>query len=310
MSGKDGRALRKQLLLQATQARKSLLALQSDPTPVKLEVPKDASPLSPNLSAHHISRCSPDPVPSPTRKTPPNARPPSKPNTVHLRIKPSNASMAVPLPHANAASLENPVDGTALNGTALNGTAPNGTAAGPRPHVMRAQLKEECAPTQCVAENGGSMRPPGNRTDALSRGAGKPSAVVQLHVKREPKLEGKCGGPDTSPKRKATHVKASHMAEPSHSPPENWTPACVRVMNELMAVREAVPFNTPVDVQRYPTYPDIVDMPIDFGTIRHKLCDKSYEDIEQWVRDVDQVVVSCPPTPVLWSPPTPPYTPL
>eukprot|EP00667_Euglena_gracilis_P015670 EG_transcript_16330 len=60
-----------------------------------------------------------------------------------------------------------------------------------------------------------------------------------------------------------------------------------------MALREAIPFNAPVDVSLYPAYPVVVARPMDFGTILQRLEAGHYHRMSQWVTDMELVFQNC-----------------
>lgn len=63
---------------------------------------------------------------------------------------------------------------------------------------------------------------------------------------------------------------------------------CLGVLDDLTAHRFAFPFNEPVDyiALGIPDYPMVIAKPMDLGTIRKKLANNDYENIEDFSADV------------------------
>lgn len=67
------------------------------------------------------------------------------------------------------------------------------------------------------------------------------------------------------------------------------TRKCLRVMRQLLSYRVASMFAQPVDPERdeCPTYRQVVQTPMDLGTIVQKLNDDAYESVTSWRADVE-----------------------
>lgn len=75
----------------------------------------------------------------------------------------------------------------------------------------------------------------------------------------------------------------------------NWKKNAMKIINNLWKIKSSSIFHQPVDVEQFdiPDYYEIVKHPIDFGTIKRKLCVNLYESPDQFVNDMEQVFSNC-----------------
>ena len=91
------------------------------------------------------------------------------------------------------------------------------------------------------------------------------------------------------------------LLEKAQKPNEVWQPIrrCLMVLDRVSNDSFANIFLEPVDLKDFPDYLDVVDQPMDLGTVRTKLKNKKYQSPEQFARDVRKVgkilsAESCP----------------
>jgi hypothetical protein len=65
---------------------------------------------------------------------------------------------------------------------------------------------------------------------------------------------------------------------------------CNRLLQDCLTARYHQVFGSPVDVTRFPTYPNIVKEPMDFGTMRKKLAEDQYTDLQDFLTDAQLVL--------------------
>ena len=75
-----------------------------------------------------------------------------------------------------------------------------------------------------------------------------------------------------------------------------------RTKNDLLGIIRALsllpcarPFLKPVDTEllNIPDYLEIIQKPMDFGTIKKKLMNKSYNTIDEYIEDIYQIFENC-----------------
>lgn len=71
----------------------------------------------------------------------------------------------------------------------------------------------------------------------------------------------------------------------SHDP-EAWKSRCRELLDLIFQCEDSEPFREPVDLQDYPDYLDIVDTPMDFGTVLNSLLADEYESPIELCKDV------------------------
>ncbi|XP_077421663.1 bromodomain and WD repeat-containing protein 3 isoform X2 [Vanacampus margaritifer] len=64
-----------------------------------------------------------------------------------------------------------------------------------------------------------------------------------------------------------------------------WKEQCKNLLNYILECEDSEPFRQPVDPQNYPDYHDIIDTPMDFGTVRRTLEEERYENPIELCKD-------------------------
>jgi chromodomain-helicase-DNA-binding protein 7 len=91
------------------------------------------------------------------------------------------------------------------------------------------------------------------------------------------------------------YEKERLLLEKAQRPNEMWQPLrrCLMVLDRLSKDSFAEIFLEPVDMEEFPDYEEMIDSPMDLGTIRQKLADKKYMAPENFARDVRKVWNNC-----------------
>ncbi|XP_023136830.2 bromodomain adjacent to zinc finger domain protein 2B isoform X2 [Amphiprion ocellaris] len=74
---------------------------------------------------------------------------------------------------------------------------------------------------------------------------------------------------------------------------KNGLPLCRMLLAELEAHRDAWPFLTPVNHKAVPGYRKVIKKPMDFSTIKEKLANNQYLNLETFIIDVNLVFDNC-----------------
>ncbi|XP_028653552.2 PH-interacting protein [Erpetoichthys calabaricus] len=93
--------------------------------------------------------------------------------------------------------------------------------------------------------------------------------------------------PGTSAKKKKEHKpirKLRNKAQPYDI--NAWKTQCKELLDLIFQCEDSEPFRQPVDLEEYPDYRDIIDTPMDFGTVRNKLNCGNYESPTDLCKDV------------------------
>jgi hypothetical protein len=87
------------------------------------------------------------------------------------------------------------------------------------------------------------------------------------------------------------YEKEKLLLEKAQKPNEVWQPMrrCLQVLDAMVSDGFSNIFLEPVDLKDFPDYEDIVDTPMDLGTVRKKLAGKKYAAPENFARDVRKV---------------------
>ncbi|KAM8856300.1 bromodomain adjacent to zinc finger domain protein 2B-like isoform 2-T4 [Spinachia spinachia] len=131
----------------------------------------------------------------------------------------------------------------------------------------------------------------------------KPSAVGEL-INEEADCVPKKGtkdlkkrkGDDSPPCSQARHggplscVKKAKMTKDGNT---DGLMMCRVLLDELEGQREAWPFLTPVNLKAVPGYRKVIKKPMDFSTIREKLTNNQYVNLETFIVDVNLVFDNC-----------------
>lgn len=85
--------------------------------------------------------------------------------------------------------------------------------------------------------------------------------------------------------------KERALMEKAQKPNEMWQPLrrCLMVLDRISSDSFAEIFLEPVDFDEFPDYEEMIDNPMDLGTIRQKLAAKKYQAPENFARDVRKV---------------------
>ncbi|CAF88620.1 unnamed protein product, partial [Tetraodon nigroviridis] len=67
---------------------------------------------------------------------------------------------------------------------------------------------------------------------------------------------------------------------------EAWKNQCKNLINYIFECEDSQPFREPVDLQNNPDYHDIIDTPMDFGSVKRTLWDDRYENPLELCKDV------------------------
>ncbi|KAK5861207.1 hypothetical protein PBY51_022621 [Eleginops maclovinus] len=167
----------------------------------------------------------------------------------------------------------------------------------------------------CVAKESG-LSPRGRRQQSRTAGGGKkgsevkrnskPSVVGEL-IKEEAASSNsvpkkgtkefkKRRGDDSPPGSQARHdspvpcVKKAKTAKDSNT---NGLTTCRVLLTELEAHQDAWPFLTPVNQKAVPGYRKVIKKPMDLSTIREKLTNNQYLNLEPFIADVNLVFDNC-----------------
>eukprot|EP00980_Cylindrotheca_fusiformis_P031725 scaffold26870_cov176-Cylindrotheca_fusiformis.AAC.4 len=91
------------------------------------------------------------------------------------------------------------------------------------------------------------------------------------------------------------YEKERALMEKAQRPNEMWQPTrrCLMVLERLAKDGFANIFLEPVDLEEFPDYEELIDQPMDLGTIRTKLKNKKYQAPEQFARDMRKVWNNC-----------------
>uniref|UniRef100_A0A9J7WY08 Bromodomain and WD repeat domain containing 3 n=1 Tax=Cyprinus carpio carpio TaxID=630221 RepID=A0A9J7WY08_CYPCA len=65
-----------------------------------------------------------------------------------------------------------------------------------------------------------------------------------------------------------------------------WHGQCKELLRRMMASSDSEPFRQPVDLFTYPDYRDIIDTPMDLGTVSETLMGENYENPMEFAKDV------------------------
>ncbi|XP_044073969.1 bromodomain adjacent to zinc finger domain protein 2B-like isoform X3 [Siniperca chuatsi] len=135
---------------------------------------------------------------------------------------------------------------------------------------------------------------------------GKPSAVGELikeeaassnsMPKKGTKEFKKRKGDDSPPSSQARHdgpVSCAKKAKTAKDNNTNGLAMCRVLLAELEAHQDAWPFLTPVNHKAVPGYRKVIKKPMDFSTIREKLTNNLYFNLETFIIDVNLVFENC-----------------
>ncbi|XP_061602982.1 LOW QUALITY PROTEIN: PH-interacting protein-like [Cololabis saira] len=81
-------------------------------------------------------------------------------------------------------------------------------------------------------------------------------------------------------------MKRQVRTRPPSYDPQAWKGRCKELLDLVFQCEDSEPFREPVDLQEYPDYLQIVDSPMDFGTVRNILTEGKYKSPIELCKDV------------------------
>ncbi|XP_054829119.1 bromodomain and WD repeat-containing protein 1 isoform X2 [Eublepharis macularius] len=85
--------------------------------------------------------------------------------------------------------------------------------------------------------------------------------------------------------RKRWSLKKTTMVKPSYD--ENgWKKQCRELINLIFQCEDSEPFRQPVDLDQYPDYREIIDTPMDLGTVKETLEAENYDTPMELCKDI------------------------
>ncbi|XP_033846640.1 PH-interacting protein isoform X2 [Periophthalmus magnuspinnatus] len=96
--------------------------------------------------------------------------------------------------------------------------------------------------------------------------------------------------PGTSTRNKGRRATQRQLRNrnPSYDP-HSWKSRCKELLDLIFQCEDSEPFREPVDLQEYPDYLEIVDSPMDFGTVLNTLTEGKYQSPIELCKDVRQI---------------------
>ncbi|XP_015744769.1 bromodomain and WD repeat-containing protein 1 isoform X2 [Python bivittatus] len=85
--------------------------------------------------------------------------------------------------------------------------------------------------------------------------------------------------------RKRQSLKGKNVAKPSYDG-NGWKKQCMELVNLIFQCEDSEPFRQPVDLEQYPDYREIIDTPMDLGTIKETLEAGNYDTPMELCKDV------------------------
>lgn len=93
--------------------------------------------------------------------------------------------------------------------------------------------------------------------------------------------------PGTSTRNKGRRpMKRQLRSRPPSYDPHSWKGRCKELLDLIFQCEDSEPFREPVDLQEYPDYLEIVDSPMDFGTVLSTLTEGKYQSPIELCKDV------------------------
>uniref|UniRef100_A0A674DL30 Bromodomain and WD repeat domain containing 1 n=1 Tax=Salmo trutta TaxID=8032 RepID=A0A674DL30_SALTR len=88
-----------------------------------------------------------------------------------------------------------------------------------------------------------------------------------------------------------SYILCMSLPSPQHSvetvpDQDSWKGQCKRLMNYVFECEDSEPFRKPVDPTSYPDYLNIIDTPMDFGTVKGTLEEDRYENPMELCKDI------------------------
>ncbi|XP_068930949.1 bromodomain and WD repeat-containing protein 1 isoform X2 [Petaurus breviceps papuanus] len=92
--------------------------------------------------------------------------------------------------------------------------------------------------------------------------------------------------PKTSSGRIRGHHWKKRNSNKTKYDKNNWQRQCKELVNLIFQCEDSEPFRHPVDLVEYPDYRDIIDTPMDFGTVRETLEAGNYDNPLEFCKDI------------------------
>ncbi|XP_056421900.1 PH-interacting protein isoform X1 [Hyla sarda] len=93
--------------------------------------------------------------------------------------------------------------------------------------------------------------------------------------------------PGTSTRKRKEYQPRRKLRSRAHSYDlQSWKKQCQELLNLIFQCEDSEPFRQPVDIIEYSDYRDIIDTPMDFGTVREKLEAGGYDTPTDLCKDV------------------------
>ncbi|XP_062060910.1 bromodomain and WD repeat-containing protein 1 isoform X1 [Lepus europaeus] len=92
--------------------------------------------------------------------------------------------------------------------------------------------------------------------------------------------------PKTSSGRRRVHDWKKRSSKATNCVESNWKRQCKELVNLIFQCEDSEPFRQPVDLVEYPDYRDIIDTPMDFGTVRETLEAGNYDSPLEFCKDI------------------------
>ncbi|XP_031429776.1 bromodomain and WD repeat-containing protein 1 [Clupea harengus] len=130
-------------------------------------------------------------------------------------------------------------------------------------------------------------------TDSLLKFISKPEStdIMEIYNALE-NMEYSDEDLDTEvPGTSSGHGLRQPTAKPAPDP-EAWKEKCQRLVNYIFECEDSEPFRRPVDQHEYHDYLDIIDLPMDFGTVRNLLLQDRYENPVELCKDIRLIFVN------------------
>ncbi|KAJ8352241.1 hypothetical protein SKAU_G00237170 [Synaphobranchus kaupii] len=140
--------------------------------------------------------------------------------------------------------------------------------------------KKSCEPKRC--------RKPCAVGEVLEDDAVSTSSTPKKGGKDAKKRKGEETPPPNQPKQDSPASTKS----PARDNMKDLT-LCSILLSELEGHEDAWPFLSPVNLKSVPGYKKVIKKPMDFSTIREKLCCNQYQNLETFIIDVNLVFDNC-----------------
>ncbi|XP_073928735.1 bromodomain and WD repeat-containing protein 1 isoform X2 [Castor canadensis] len=92
--------------------------------------------------------------------------------------------------------------------------------------------------------------------------------------------------PKTSSGRRRVHDWKKRSSRAANYIENSWKKQCKELVNLIFQCEDSEPFRQPVDLVEYPDYRDIIDTPMDFGTVRETLEAGNYHSPLEFCKDI------------------------